>query len=241
MRLRLLSMLAVLFFMAGVLLLLSLSSGFVWAEVEASMYGTRVTNGSLSLNCPLVLSPLEPGAITVSITNSLDQPVAPMITTGISAADGIQNQSQTLSFAPHETRFLQWPVDHSNVIFGRLILANVFQGRDGDLASRSGFCGILVFKLFNLTGNQSLALVFIGSLILILAGGTLWQRTHGPHNAVTEQTLKACGGLAGVSTLALLSAVPRWWGLTLFLVAFALIMLSVIFTEFLLFPKPDKS
>jgi len=132
-------------------------------------------------------------------------------------------------------------VNGSNVIFGRLILVNVLQGRYGDLASHSSFCGILVFSLFNLIGSQSLVLVFVGSLFLILAGGILWQGIHAPHAAAMDQTLKACGGLAGVSTLALLTALPRWWGLTLFLDAFALIMLTVILTELLLFPKSDKS
>jgi hypothetical protein len=241
MKLRLLSLLAVLLFVAGVLLQLLVSGGVVWAEMEASLYGTQATEGGLSLNCPLMLSALESSKVTTAIANSLDQSVSPMITTEISAAGGMKSQSQTLKLAPHETRFLQWPVGVSNIIFGRLILVNVIQGRYGDLASRSGYCGILVLNLFKLKGNQSLILAFIGSLFLIIAGGILWRRFHDPRDASTEQTLKAGGGLAGVSTLALLTALPRWWGLTLFLDAFALIMLSVIFTELLLFPKYDKS
>jgi len=240
MRSRLLSLLAILLFLAGVLSQLLLSGGVVWAEVEASTYETETTGGSLSLDCPLLLSASETGMITTSIINTLDQAALPTITTKISTSGGMKNQSQTLSFAPHETRSLQWPVNGSNVIFGRLILVNVMQGRYGDLASHSSFCGVLVFSLFNLTGSQSLVLVFVGSLFLILAGGILWQGIHAPHAAM-DQTLKACGGLAGVSTLALLTALPRWWGLTLFLDAFALIMLTVILTEFLLFPKSDKN
>ena len=241
MKLRLQSLLAILLFMAGVLLQLLLSSGAVWAELEASMYGRRAAEGGLPLDCPLVLSPLESRTISVAINNSSDQPVTPMITTEISAPDGVKSQSQTLPLAAHETKFLQWRVNNSNVIFGRLILANINQGRDAELASRSGFCGILVFKLFNLTGGQSLMLFGIGSLFLILAGGILWRRIHAAGEASMDQTFKACGGLAGVSTLAFLAALPRWWGLTLFLDAFALIMLSVIFTEFLLFPKSNIS
>jgi len=241
MRLRLLSLLAILLFMAGVLSQLALSGGVVWAEVEASSYETETTGGGLSLDCPLLLSASESGMITTSITNTLDQSALPTITTDISTADGMKNQKQTLSFAPHETRSLQWPVNNLNVIFGRLILVNVMQGRYGDLASNSSFCGILVFSLFNLTGGQSLVLVFVGSLFLILASGILWQGTHAPHETSPDQTLKACGGLAGVSTLALLTALPRWWGLTLFLDAFALIMLTVILTELLLFPRSNKS
>ena len=113
---------------------------------------------------------------------------------------------------------------------------NVIQARDGDLDPHRGFCGILVFNLFNLTGNKSLILIFIGGIILIFIGGMLWRRIHEPLDDAADQMIKACGGLAGVTTLALFTALPRWWGLTLFLDAFALIMISVIFTDFLLFP-----
>jgi hypothetical protein len=153
----------------------------------------------------------------------------------------MQSQSETLSLAPHETRIVQWNINHSDVIFSRLILVNVIQAPDGDLDPHHGFCGILVFNLFNLTGNESLILIFIGGIILIFTGGILWRRIHEPLDDAADQTIKACGGLAGVTTLALFTALPRWWGLTLFLDAFALIMLGVIFTDFVLFPQYNRS
>jgi hypothetical protein len=241
MKLRLLSLLAVLLFLAGVLLQLSLSASVVWAEVEASIYGTQVAGGGLNLNCPLMLAPSESSRVTATITNSLDEPVLPTITTEISKIGGMQSLRQTLSLAPHETRIVQWSVNPSDVIFGGLILVNVIQGRYGDLDPQHGFCGILIFNLFNLTGNESFGLMFIGGILLIIIGGTLWRRIHEPLDDSADQTIKACGGLAGVTTLALLSALPRWWGLTLFLDAFALIMLSVIFTDFLLFPQHNRN
>jgi hypothetical protein len=236
-RLFTLSLLAVLLFAAGIFLQLSLSSGVVWGEIEASIYGTQITAGSLNLKCPLMLAPSESGAVTAVITNSLDEQVSPLVTTEISRAAGMQSLSQTLSLVPHATQVLQWSVNPSNVIFGGLILVNVIQGRYGDLDPRRGFCGILVFNVFNLTGLESFALIFIGSFILIFIGGALWLRVRSPLDELDDQTLKACGVLAGVTTLALLTALPRWWGLSLFLDAFALIMLSVIFTELVLFPK----
>jgi hypothetical protein len=241
MKLRLLSLLAGLLFLAGVLLQLSLSGAMTWAQLEASIYGTQATGGSLNLNCPLMLGPSESSMVTAVITNSLDEPVLPTLTTEISKVEGMQSLRQTLSLAPHETQIVQWAVNSSDVIFGGLILVNVSQGRYGDLDPRHGFCGILIFDVFNLTGNESFVLIFISGIVLILVGGRLWWRIHEPLDNLAEQTLQACGGLAGVTTLALLTALPRWWGLTLFLDAFALIMLSVIFTDFLLFPQHNRS
>ena len=237
----LLSLLAALLFLAGVLLQLSLSASVVWAEVEASIYGTQMAGGGLNLNCPLMLAPSESSRVTAAFTNSLNEAVSPTLTTEISKVEGLQSLRQTLSLAPHETRIIQWSVQPSDIIFGRLILVNVIQGRYGDLVPQHGFCGILIFNLFNLTGNESLVLIFISGIVLIFIGGTLWRRIHEPLDDSADQTIKACGGLAGVTTLALFTALPRWWGLTLFLNAFALIMLSVIFTDFVLFPQYNRS
>jgi len=240
-RLKLLSLLAILFFLAGVLWQLFLSGGILWAEVEAGVYGSQINAGGLNLNCPLVLSPSESGTVTATITNRLDEPAAPLITAEVSSAGGMQRLGTPLALAPHETRIVQWPVNDSDLVFGRLILVNVIQGRYGDLDPGHGYCGILVFNLFHLNGIHSLVAIMIGSIVLVSAGGILWRLIHAPFDEPANQTFKACEGLAGVTTLALLTALPRWWGLTLPLDAFALIMLSVIFTEFLLFPKSDKS
>ena len=231
-----LSLLAFLLFLAGVMLELLLSGALVWAEIEATVFGTQTTAGGLNLACPLMLSSSETGVVSTLIANPLDQQVSPLVITEISRGETPQSLSRTLLLAPHQNQTLQWPVDDSDLIFGRLILVNVVQSRYADLAPRRGFCGILVFGLFNLTGYESLALILIGGVLLILMGGVLWSRLHAPLNELAEQTLKACGGLAGVTTFAVLTALPHWWGLTLFLDAFALIMLVVLFTDFLLFP-----
>ena len=231
-----LSLLAVLLFLAGIAMELLLSGTLVWAEVEAAIFGTQTTTGGLNLACPLMLSSSESGVVSTLITNSLDQQVSPLVITEISRGGAPQSLSRTLLLAPHQDQTLQWSVDDSDLIFGRLILVNVVQSRYADLDPHGGFCGILVFDLFNLTGYESLVLILIGGFLLILVGGLLWSRLHAPLNELAEQTLKACGGLAGVIALAVLTALPRWWGLTLFLDAFAWIMLVVLFTDFLLFP-----
>jgi hypothetical protein len=235
-----LSLLAVLLFLAGVGMELLLSSGVVWAQVEAAVFGTQMMAGGLNLDCPLILSSSESGVVSTLIANSLDQQVSPLITTEISRGDVPQNLSRTLVLAPHEDQTLKWIVDDSDLIFGRLILVNIVQSRYADLDPHRGFCGILVFDLFNLTGSESLALILIGGVLLILMGGVFWSRLHAPLDELSEQTLKACGGLAGVTTFAALTALPRWWGLTLFLDTFALIMLVVVFTDFLLFPGSGR-
>ena len=237
----LLSLLAVLLFLAGVLLGLSFSSSVVWGEVEASLHGTQAGSLGLKLSCPILLSPSETGRVRATITNSIDEDVLPVVTAEISRTGGMRILSQTVPLAPHEARVLDWPVEAADVVFGRLILVNVIQARYSDLDSRQGSCGILMFSLFGLRGGETLSLILIGSLALILLGGTLWWRLHAPLDDLAENTVRACGAWAGVVTLATLSALLRWWGLTLFLDAFALMMVGVIITEIVLFPRRGGS
>jgi len=236
-----LSLAAALLFLAGVVLQLLLSGGLVWAEVEAALYGIQTQYGGLSLNCPILLAPSETGLVRAAIDNSTDEDVRPVVTAEISRAGGPQSLRQTVELAPHESRVLQWPVGAADVIFGRLILVNVFQARYSDLDPRGGECGILIVHLFSLRGGEALAILLVGGLALILLGGILWWRLHLPLDDHAEQTLRACASLAGATTLALLIALPRWWGLTLFLDVVALIISSVIFTDFVLFPKHDRN
>jgi hypothetical protein len=233
--------LAVLMFLAGIAFQLILSSSLVWAQLEASIFGTQTADADLGIQCPVILAESESGLVSTAVTNSLDRDVLPVVTAEVSRGAGMQSLNETLSLAPHETRQVQWRVDAANVIFGRLILVSVVQRRYSDLESRQGACGILVFSLFNLSGAAALGLMFFGSLGLILTGGLLWWRRYAPLDDRAESTFRACSTLAGVVTVASLAALPRWWGLTILLNVVALIMLVVIFTELKLFPRRPRS
>ncbi|HEX2696263.1 MAG TPA: hypothetical protein VHM28_01055, partial [Anaerolineales bacterium] len=171
-----LPLLSVLLFLAGIALDIALSSGVVWAELEASLYGTQSDDASLALACPVILSRIETGSVSTSVTNTLDQDVLPVVIAEISSANGPQSSNQTLSLTAHESQSLQWSVNATNIIFGRLILVNISQRRYSDLDPHQGSCGILVLNFFNLTGKEILGLIFFGSLALILIGGILWRR-----------------------------------------------------------------
>ena len=190
-RLFFLSLLAVLLFLAGIAMELLLSGTLVWAEVEAAVFGTQTTTGGLNLACPLMLSSSESGVVSTLIANSLDQQVSPLVITEISRGGAPQSLSRTLLLDPHQDQTLQRPVNDSDLIFGRLILVNVVQFGYADLDPHRGFCGILVFDLFNLTGYELLILILVGGFLLILVGGLFWSRLHAPLNQLAEKTLES--------------------------------------------------
>jgi hypothetical protein len=232
-----LSLLGVLIFLAGILLEISISGGVLWGEFEARIYTAQVGDAGLTMECPLMLSPSESGTVRATITNPLDEEADPVVTAWISRTGGNQQLSQTLTLAPHETQTLQWTIDRSDMIFGRLILVNVLQSRFSDSISRQGACGVLVLSLLALDGIRSFSLFFSTALLCTLLGSALWLRVNWPLNELHRSTARACGILAGMATAGMLVALTRGWGLILLLDFLTLIILAVVLTEFVLFPR----
>jgi len=139
--------------------------------------------------------------------------------------------------APGESETVQWTVDPSDVIFERLILVNILQSQYRANPSRLGSCGIFMFSLLGLTGAQTFALVFALSLFAMLSGGALWLYARWPLNKLGTDIAQLSTVLLVITTLALLTTIPRWWGLTLFFDALILLIFGVIITEFGLFSQ----
>ena len=225
-----------LLFWLGILVQLFLSGAVVWGEVEARVHISQTGDSGLDLRCPIMLSPVESGTISASITNTLDENTSPVITSDISSVSGDQQVSQTLSLAAHETQIVHWKVAASDIVFGRLILVNITQARYSNLPSHQGACGIFVLSFLGLSGSETFDLLFALSLAGILLGGISWLRGHSPLDDWTFSIATASGTLTAFTTAGMLTALPRWWGLIMFFDVVALILLSVILTEFILFP-----
>ncbi|MCI0556058.1 MAG: hypothetical protein L0287_34375 [Anaerolineae bacterium] len=239
-KLLLLSWLGALLFLVGVLIGLSLSAAVAWGESEARIYSSYNGDLNLGLKCPLIMSPAESGVVSADIINLTDEEIKPVVTAEISHGKLPREIRQTLSLASTQSEMVQWTVDSSDVIFERAILVNVIQRRYGDNPSRSGSCGILVFDLFGLTGVQTFGLVFTLSLILMLSGGSLWLYARRPLDKFSGNIVQINSILLGITMLALLSTLARWWGLALFFDALILLVMGVIVTEFVLFSQKHR-
>jgi len=231
----LLSLLGALLFLAGVLTGFSLSAVVTWGESEARIYTSYNGDTHLKLKCPLMLSPVESAMVSADIINPTAEEIQPVVSAEISHSKIPREASETLLLAPGESETVEWTVDQSDVIFERLILVNILQSQYRDNPSRLGSCGIFMFSLFGLTGAQTFALMFTVSLVAMLSGGALWLYIRWPLNKMATNTAQICIVLLGMTILALLSALPRWWGLTLFFDALIVLIIGVIITEFGLF------
>jgi hypothetical protein len=226
-------------FLAGVLLEIAISGSILWGELETRLYTAQSGDRNLAVSCPLVISLHETASISTSITNSLDEDVHPVIDTSISQIGSSQDFSETLDLAAHESKTLAWQADASNIIYGRLILVNIEQRSYRDLPSRQGYCSIVLLNVPGLRGWQALMLLCLISLVCLIAGSLIWLRNHSLINEQNRNVARPFISLAGLSTLALITAAIHWWGLVILLDGAALMLIGVIFTEVL--PKSNQS
>lgn len=243
---RLLSFLSSLLFLAGIALELAISMIVADGEIEASVSSSQYNYAALPMHCPLMLSPFESGTVTATIANPINENVSPVVTADLSRVGGDQRISQTLSLAPYETQNIQWTVDASNMIYGRLILVNITQSRYGgspasEIPARQGICGISILSLAGLSGNNTFMLLFSASLICIIAGAGLWLYANPSLDERGQSLAHASSALAVLGTIGLLTTLPRWWGLIIFFDSVALILIVVILTEIVLLPRPKNA
>ena len=237
----LLSIFSTALFLAGNLLIIAISIGILWGEIEANTYIARTSGGNLKVRCPLVLSPRESGTIRTTITNTINEETKPVVISRISHGKRTQDTRQTLTLAPGQSQTLEWTVDRSNIVFDRMILVHVNQWRYSKLESNEGACGILVLDLFGLTGLWSLALVLTVSFLLILAGAMTWIRNHSDRDEHSNKVIQIGRVFAGFAIAGMLSAAFRWWGLIIFFDFLVFVTLIVGFTESLPSPDPERN
>lgn len=232
------TIIGILLYISGIIISLILSGNLLWGEMESRIYTQQSGEANLDIQCPLMIAPKEVATIRTVITNTLvDEDTKPQVNAYISNEEDVRVVSKTLELAPLESAPLQWTVDKSDVVFERLILVNILQRPYRELISRQGTCSILLFNLFGLSGSQTLTMLVISSILCCLLGAGLLGVSNYPFTDFTKKIIQInivflCLVLAG-----LVSALLRFWGLTLVFDGAALLTLTVGFTEFFIFPK----
>jgi len=209
----------------------------LWSEIETRIYTPKSDSLNLAVQCPLLLSYTETGTINTVVSNSLDEEAEPVVVADISRNGDAQEFSEILTLPPHTSKAMFWNVDASNIIFGRMILISVTQRPYRDLQSRQGYCGILLLDLLGLRGWQMLFLICSASLLCLILGAALWLKIYTAMDEQTRTVTRAFGSLAIFASLGLVSAILRWWGLTMILDGIVLMLIGVIFTEVLFNPR----
>ncbi len=232
--------LGVLLVLAGVLLGLILSAYVTWAQSEAGLLNSYNADRALKMHCPLMLARNETGTLSATISNLTNEDITPTVSAEISHVGRMRRIDQIVPLKPGGSQKLEWTVDSTDVTYEYLILVDVLQLRYRDNPSMLGSCGILLFSLFGLSGMETFGFIVGVSLIAIWVGAMLWAKAHPTASNYSLNLARAGIVLLVITTLSLLSTFPRWWWLTLLLDAGIVLMIGVIFTEFVLFPGKYK-
>lgn len=225
----------------GILIGLALSGWCLWGEVESALLVFRTGEGGLTMRCPLMVTVNETGIVSASFDNPTEEVISPTVQAVISHKNMSRTETMVVNLEPGEKKQLQWAVNSDDMIFGGLILVNVFETSQRNFPSHQGSCGVPVARFPGLSGKQVFILMFVTSLIGMAVGAALWVTGSGPLKGLMENATNAGAALAVLVFLDLLLTLPRWWGLSMLIFFIAVMLIFIIFTQFVLFPtKTDR-
>jgi hypothetical protein len=229
---KLLRTLGIIFFSIGILVGMAMFILMNWANYEAYFYFgyTAPADKTLAtLRCPLLMTTSETGTVTISITNSTDRDLSPLIRTEISSFGAARSERTNYPLAAGETRRLSWTVTSGDIVFGHLIMARVFVYNTFTLPSRASTCGTMVINLPGLTGFQLFVIVLAFSLACMAAGWSLWLTGSRPLLADGLIATWAMSIFTAVVLLGILAGCIGWWGVGLICcVASVLLIITVV-------------
>ena len=226
--------------LVGVLIGLAFSGSAMWSELEARLYTFYTGDRSFGIHCPLMLAPGETGTVQATIANLTNDNITPQVSIEISHLPLSRKSNQTVSLPANASQSLEWTVTSDDVVYQRLILVSVWQLRYRDNPSRLGSCGILWFNLFGLSGTESADLILTVSLLAMFLGAWMWLNARHPLDEISKNLARIGATLISITLFALLSALLRWWGLTLFFDALILLVVGVIVSDFSIFSQKQK-
>lgn len=144
-----------------------------WGDMEADSYGfpRRATSTLSGLDCPILLTHSETGAISVNVSNSTDQPLHPSARAEISAAFDPEVFVESFDLAPGESKRLEWTLKPENVVFGNFVLSYVQIYATYPIPNREKTCGILVMDL---PGSGRIIVMALAAFSVIGLGWSLY-------------------------------------------------------------------
>lgn len=208
-----------------------------WADMEASAYDfPRLANAGLSgLHCPILMTANETRAISLNISNPIEDQISPAIKTLISTRNLPEEFLEGIRLLPGESKRLEWMVDAENIDLGNFIFAKVLLYSAYPLPTQETTCGIFVL---NLPGTGRVIVPVLVALSLMNLGWGLY--TIHRHTGPNERLRKYIGSMMFLALMVglglTLSFVGGW--ISSVLVVVVTLLLIIILMGSLLVDKP---
>jgi hypothetical protein len=218
--------LGIVFFSCGILVNILFFALLSWPGLEAYDYfGYQPAEAALtSLRCPFVLTTHESGQVTATYTNPSRLTFTPQFRVVISSPDLLNRTVKTTpSIAPGETMVMHWAITSNDVVFGRMILAEVYVSPVYGTPNRVGRCGTLWVDLPQLTGMQIFVGALAAGLLLTGLGWGLWIVRYRPKQGDGSDVTGAMLALTAIVLLGMVAGILGWW-----LIGVACLVLSLL-------------
>jgi hypothetical protein len=206
--------LGIVFFSLGILGGMLLFALLSWAGLEAYFYFDYMPaeEALTTLRCPFVLTTHESGQVTVTYSNPSRLTLAPQFQAEISSPELYRTITTAPAFAPGETKELQWTISSQDVVFGHLILAEVYESPVYGTPDREGRCGTLWVDLPQLSGAQVFDGGLAASLLFMALGWGLWIAGHRPPvRSSGPDVTRAMLALTALVLFGMIVGVLGWW------------------------------
>jgi hypothetical protein len=189
----------------------------------------------VNIRCPILLAPGEEGNITATFRNPHQEKADILVKAVISEGDFLNYRVVTgnLPIASGDEQDFRWQISGQDIIQRNFILSRVFlmnQERYTPYPARTYSCGIFVLSIFGLKGASLVALVFVTSLISLVAGSVLLYRRGSP---IQKSSPRIDYGLFGLAGILVIGMVANLLGLWIF--AGLVLLLAVLLTSILFF------
>jgi hypothetical protein len=224
-----------LLFIWGILLGLMLLILMVWEDIEAFMFSSNLkADKSLSsLQCPVFMSSKEVGVVKATLENPTEKDWNRF--TYVHISDGIINLRRetklNIIIPAGEQTTVSWELFPENRVYSRFIFFSIYITSLYPYPSLGGSCGVILFDLWDLTGNQILILIVSASLITLTLGYLLWKLSTDSTNDKTWRTFRSMIVLAIIITIGLVIAYLRVWVIGLIFLIVAVLLTGIIIGE----------
>lgn len=228
------ALLAVPFYLVGIIVGLYLVVIAAWADMESAFYGfSRLADAGLGgFDCPVLMTRGETRNISLTISNRTDALISPAVKTEISTSLLTEEYLENLEIAPGETKKLEWEVGPENIDLERFIFAKVLVFSAFPLPNREATCGIFVLDL-PVSSRLILPILVVVSL-LGMGWGLYGMSRFGVSGHWLASHLRPMTFLAITVALGLVVSFMVGWLPSVLVLAVALLMVFILLGSFLM-------
>jgi hypothetical protein len=189
----------------------------------------------VKIRCPILLAPGEEWNITATFRNPHQEKADILVKAVISEGDFLNYRVVTgnLPIESGDEQDFRWQISGQDIIQRNFILSRVFlmnQERSIPYPARTYSCGIFVLSIFGLKGASLVALVFVTSLLSLVAGSVLLYRKGSPIQRTSPRIDHGLYGLAVINLIGMIANLLGWW-----IFAGLVLLLAVLLTSILIF------